>query len=173
MSWFYILFLFTLGIFVLKTLLSTIFGDTDIDFDADGDIDFDVSSAFSFKGALHFLLGFSSFLSLTGWVNNINTFSIYQYIIAFIIGIVFMFGLFYIYVLAMKLNHHNDNNPNFDGCHATILTKYDNGWYDVLIKTYTGTIKRKLNRYDNHVDFEIGDECIVRRINSEYYLINV
>ena len=99
MCWFYILFFFTLGIFVLKTLLTIMFGDTDIDFDTDGDVDFDVSSVFSFKGILHFLLGFSSFLSITGWVNKITTFSIYHYVIAFIIGVIFMFGLYYIYVL--------------------------------------------------------------------------
>lgn len=170
MSWFYILFFVVLTIFVIKTLLSTIFGDTDIDFDVDGDVDFDVSSMLSFKGILHFLIGFSSYLSITGYVNNANTFSVFHYVIAFIIGVIFMIGLFYIYRLMIKLNHHNVDNPNFNGCTATVLADYDNGWHDVLIKTYQGTLKRKLHQYDSHSTFKVGDECIVRRINGQYYL---
>lgn len=173
MSWFYILFGIVLGIFIIKTLISTVFGDMDIDFDVDGDIDFDVSSMLSFKGILHFLLGFSSYLSIFGYVNHVTHFSFIHYIIAFIVGIIFMIGLYYLYKLVIKLNHHNEDNPNFDGCNATVLTSYNNGWYDVLIMTYQGTLKRKLQQYDNYSTFKIGDECTIRRVNGQYFLTNI
>ena len=48
---------------------------------------------------------------------------------------------------------------------------YNNGYYDVLIMTYQGTLKRKLERYDKHTKFNIGDECTIRRINGFYYLV--
>ena len=65
MAWYYILFFSVVAFFIIKTILSWMFGDVDVDFDADGDIDFDISSMISFKGVLHFLLGFSTYLAAT------------------------------------------------------------------------------------------------------------
>ena len=60
MSWYLILFVATFAIFIVKLLISVFAGDFDLDVDLDGDSDCDTSSAFSFKGALHFLMGFSA-----------------------------------------------------------------------------------------------------------------
>ena len=95
MAWYYILFFLVLGFFIVKTIISWVFGDIDFDFDADGDIDFDLSSVLSFKGILHFLLGFSTYLSAIARFDSsystdtIYQFSIMNYIIAIIIGIIF------------------------------------------------------------------------------------
>ena len=74
MEWYNILFFVTLAFFIIKTIISFVFGDIDIDFDADGDVDFDVSSMLSFKGILHFLLGFSTYLAALARFNNVQTF---------------------------------------------------------------------------------------------------
>ena len=175
MTWYYILFFIVIVIFMLKSAISFIAGDMDIDYDLDGDVDFDVSSMLSFKGILHFLIGFSSYLSIIGYVhtqhNETYQLSIWSYIGAFIVGVIFMIGLGYVYMLMKKLNHSNEDNPNFDNCKCTILTDYNNGYYDVLIMTYQGTLKRKLERYDKYIKFNIGDECTIRRINGFYYLV--
>lgn len=53
--------LFCTALFITQFILSVVFGglDTDIDLDGDGSIDFDLSGIFSFKGLLHFGIGFS------------------------------------------------------------------------------------------------------------------
>ena len=89
MSWHIILFLTCLCFFIIKTLISFFVGDTDIDFDVDGDIDFDISTLFSFKGILHFLLGFSSFLTVEEKFGEVSSMNTYHYLIAIVIGLIF------------------------------------------------------------------------------------
>ena len=62
MEWYTILFIVVMSLFVIKLIISIFGGDFDMDVDFDGNTDFDSSSAFSFKGLLHFLVGFSSYL---------------------------------------------------------------------------------------------------------------
>ncbi len=64
MAWYTILFITVMSLFIIKLAISLFAGDIDIDIDFDGDSDFDTSSAFSFKGLIHFLMGFSSYLLL-------------------------------------------------------------------------------------------------------------
>ena len=54
------------GIFLLQFILSIFFGsmDTDIDVHADGNADIDMSSVLSFKGLIHFCMGFGWFMYL-------------------------------------------------------------------------------------------------------------
>ena len=85
MEWYYVLGIISYGIFIVQFILSNLgFGDTDIDIDLDGDVDFDVSDLVSFKGLIHFLMGFSGWLMLSGTVN------VFTVIIAIILGIGFM-----------------------------------------------------------------------------------
>ena len=103
MAWYYILFFAALFFFLIKFTLTLFAGDVDFDVDVDGDVDFDVSSMFSFKGVLHFILGFSSYLSIVAKMNTtsneVYTFSCSQYIVGACIGVLFMIGLFYLYKL--------------------------------------------------------------------------
>ena len=97
MAWYTILFAVVIAIFTVKLILSWTIGDLDMDVDFDGVDDFNVSSAFSFKGVLHFLVGFSSYLFMRSNVediekiNNIAQFSWVDYIYASISGIILMF----------------------------------------------------------------------------------
>ena len=74
--------------------------DSDIDLDADGDIDFSLSDVLSFKGLCHFGIGFG----WTMWFSKGEN----QFIsacIAVLVGIIFMFVLYGVYILAYKLEH--------------------------------------------------------------------
>ena len=64
MAWYTILFITVFLLFAVKLIISWSAGDFEMDVDLDGIDDFDVSGAFSFKGLVHFLLGFSSYLFL-------------------------------------------------------------------------------------------------------------
>ncbi len=99
MEWYYILGIISYGIFIIQFILSCFGTDSDVDIDLDGDSDFDLSSLFSFKGLIHFIMGFSGWLMING---NIQTIDIY---IAVVVGIIFMVLLYYLYRMCMKFNH--------------------------------------------------------------------
>lgn len=98
MEWYYTLGIISYGIFIVQFCLSFVGGeDTDIDVDFDGEADFSFSDLISFKGLVHFLMGMSGWLMITGKVTPLNV------IIACLIGVAFMVILYYIYKLTMKL----------------------------------------------------------------------
>lgn len=181
MAWYYILFLSVFAFFIIKTIISWCFGDTDIDFDCDGDVDFDISSMFSFKGFLHFLLGFSTYLAATARFDraydNIATyqFTWYHYLFATILGIIFMIGLFYLYKLMMKLNHSNDTISSLQGYDATILINngYDSSKekYVYTVNVITETGNRKLNICSDKENLKIGSSHPIYINNEGIYII--
>jgi hypothetical protein len=67
--------------------MSLIFGDIDIE----ADHDFDTGDIFSFKGLIHFVLGFS--VTLTALKSD----DVVAISIGTIVGLVFIFGLYWIY----------------------------------------------------------------------------
>lgn len=179
MSWYYILFFVVFCFFLIKTIITLVFGDIDVDFDLDGDIDFDVSSMFSFKGILHFLLGFSTYLSLIAKFNEVNNetyhFSIIHYLIAIFIGIIFCIALFYLYKLMMKLNHNSDNIMSLNNYNATVLI--NNGYdtsnnltiYTVNVLTESGI--RKINVYSEKPNLKIGENYKIYVDEKNRYFI--
>jgi hypothetical protein len=165
----------------LKTIVSWIFGDIDIDLDVDGDMDFDVSSVLSFKGVLHFLIGFSAYLSSIAYFSNINQttindayqFTILEYVIATIVGIIFMSLLWYVYKFMMKLNHSTQNNPDFNECSCSVLTNIGNGLYVVLIKTPLGMYKKTFRHISNKNDISIGMKLkIIKNTDGNFVLVD-
>lgn len=96
---YYILGGIAYGIFILQFIISWVAGEFDVDFD--GDADFDVSDVVSFKGFIHFLMGFGGWTSikqLLGYeVTRID------WLIGFFIGLVFVFMLYHLYKFCMKL----------------------------------------------------------------------
>lgn len=98
MEWYYILGIISYGIFIIQFVLSNFGGDTELDVDFDGEGDFDTSSLLSFKGLIHFAMGFSGWLMLTG---KVTTFTICMGIV---IGFIFMLLLYYLYKLCMKFH---------------------------------------------------------------------
>ena len=180
MEWYNILFLFVFTFFIIKTIITLTVGDTDIDFDADGDIDFDISSMFSFKGLLHFLLGFSSYLTIVSKFNN-NVLNNHEsnyiwihYVIGIIVGIIFMFILYKLYQFMGKLNHYSDKEININNYVCSILINNglvnDNIYsYTVLINTEIGS--RKINVLSEKPNLKIGSEHkIYSDTNGVYYI---
>lgn len=189
MAWYYILFFAALIFFLIKFTLTLFAGDIDFDVDVDGDVDFDVSSMFSFKGILHFILGFSSYLSIVAKMNTVSNevyiFSWGQYIVGICVGILFMIGLFYLYKGMMKLNHYNSENINVDGYTCSILI--NNGLvdidesdeelgghghaysYTVLVNTEIGS--RKINILSKIENLPIGSEHKIYKNEQGIYYI--
>lgn len=90
------------GIFVIQFILSWFGGDTDLDVDLDGELDMDVSDVVSFKGLIHFLMGSFGWLSIK---NMTSTVEWYDFLIALVIGVLFVVILYYLYKLCLKLQH--------------------------------------------------------------------
>ena len=172
MDWYYILFAIVFTIFIIKTIISWVAGEVDVDFDLDGDIDFDISSMFSFKGILHFLMGFSSYLSVVAYFDT-NKFSTLDYINSICIGILFMVGLWYLYKLMMKFNHINHDNPDFSGMDCTVLTNLGNGSYVVMINTPQGSFKKTMNHMNNDKEISVGSQLrIAKDMSNNVYVIH-
>jgi len=178
MTWYSILFFVTLVYFVIKFILSLVFGDLDIDFDSDGEVDTDVSSMLSLKGILHFLLGFSCTLF---FIDKFNMGDVYDYvgdypftvmnfISAIIIGLIFMVGLFYVYKLVLKLDHSNVNEMDINGFKCSILINLGNGSYEVLVYTPSGTLKKQVYAVDNKDDLLVGSNHIITKCDNKYYI---
>lgn len=146
MAWYTILFITVISLFIIKLAISLFAGDIDMDVDFDGDSDFDSSSAFSFKGVLHFLVGFSSYLFARAHTDTVNVvngnvqFSFGDFVWAFIVGIIIMVALFYAYKLAMKANNETTNPEDLiNNAKGTIYINLGNGSYSVQAHTSAGT----------------------------------
>lgn len=166
MAWYTILFIVVFGVFLLKSIISWIAGDVDLDVDFDGDTDFDVSGLLSFKGIIHFIMGFSSVLNAYAYCTTRSftttiTFEWYVYVIAILTGAGVMVLLYYIYKSMMKLNQSVNSNPNFEGASGKVYINEGNGDYQILIDTPQGSFK-KIARSENE-NLKAGDSIIVKK----------
>lgn len=174
--WYLIGFYFVMAVFIIKYLVSWIFGDVDVDFDIDGDIDFDISSMLSFKGVLHFFIGFFGYLSViarfspTYVIDEPYKFSTGNYMGAIICGIIFMIILWYAYNITAKFSHENTDMPDFTNCEARILANNGNGTYEVLIFTSAGSYKKTVRSGANETSIEVGSVVRILKINNEYVI---
>jgi hypothetical protein len=95
MAWYVIVLIASAALFLLTTIGSFIFGEMDLDIDTDVDMDtggdFFGGDIFSFKGLLHFAMGFSLTLTLMKEV------TITSVSIGIIAGVVFVFVLYFLY----------------------------------------------------------------------------
>lgn len=123
MEWYYILGVISYGIFIIQFILSNFGGDTEIDVDFDGEGDFDTSSLLSFKGLVHFAMGFSGWLMLTGKV------TIYTVCGGIFIGVLFMVLLYYLYKLCMMFHSEPTEKCGLDliGYAVTVVLVSDGG----------------------------------------------
>jgi hypothetical protein len=99
MDIYYIIGIFSYCTFIIQFIAALALGDIDLDIDLDGNIDFNVSDLCSFKGLIHFLMGYS------GWIILTNSTTLLNNIIAIAIGLIFVVILYYIYRFILKLNY--------------------------------------------------------------------
>ena len=85
------------GIFIIRFILSWIGGDFNVETDVD------ISDVVSFKGFTHFLMGFTGWLSVKSFTTHDVMW--YDYLIAFILGVIFVIILYYVYKFLMKLEN--------------------------------------------------------------------
>jgi len=93
MAWYLILLIVSSGLFVITTIGSLFFGNMDIDMDTDLEVGsgFLLSDLISFKGLIHFTIGFSLTLSL------MKEFTFLSATVGVVTGIVFVLVLYFLY----------------------------------------------------------------------------
>lgn len=158
------------GIFILRFILSWIGGD----FELDADADIDLGDVVSFKGATHFLMGLSGWLSTKLLITH--SLQWYDYLIGFILGLIFIIILFYVYKFMMKL----ESKPtilfgeDLIGHQGTIyLKEYEDpntGWkhYTITVNNGGGTVELSAISTKS---FRTGDSITIIDFNNSYYLI--
>jgi uncharacterized membrane protein len=98
MAWYTIILIVAAGVFLLTTLGAVIFGNLDAAFDTDMELGggFELTDVISFKGLLHFVIGFTLTLTVMG------EFTLTSSAAGVVAGILFMVVLFYLYRLVFS-----------------------------------------------------------------------
>jgi membrane protein implicated in regulation of membrane protease activity len=156
------------GVFIVRFILSWVGGDFDIDADAD----IDLSDVVSFKGATHFLMGVSGWLSVKSYTtHNVEW---YDYIAAIALGLIFVVVLYFVYKFMMSLETKPQvlSGKQLVGqvgkIYSTIGT--EEGWHKYLITVgnNVGTLEypaRSMKIY------QIGDSVVISDYQNAYYII--
>lgn len=156
------------SIFIVRFILSWIDGD----FEIDGDADIDLGDVVSFKGATHFMMGLSGWLSVKSIVSTVQW---YDYITAIIVGFLFVVMLFYVYKLMLKLESKPTilEGNDFIGKSGKIyLTSGNDGlfyYYMITAANGNGTVElyaKSTNKYN------VGDSIIINKFEGNYYIIS-
>ena len=165
---YYIVAVIVYDIFIVRFILSWIGGDFDID------ADLDLSDVVSFKGLTHFLMGFSGWLS----VKSFTTHNImwYDYLIAFILGVIFVIILYYVYKFLMKLENKPQilSGKDFIGSTARVYLVMPTIDADTLFK-YIITVDNGIGTIEipakSRESYKTGDSVVIKDYVNAYYII--
>ena len=152
------------GIFILRFILSWIGGD----FELDADADFDLGDVVSFKGATHFLMG------LTGWLSakSLITHDVqwYDYLIGFVVGIVMIIVLFYAYKLMMNLETKPQvlSGKDLIGHEGKVYLVVNSNEYVITVNNGVGTQEYPAKSNNIH---KVGDSVVISDFINAYYII--
>ena len=154
------------SIFIIRFILSWIGADFDID------ADIDISDVVSFKGLTHFLMGFSGWLSVKSYITHNVMW--YDYLIALILGVIFVILLYFVYKLLISL----ETKPQIlsgkqligkTGKIYVILEPEDS------IKKYIITVGNGLGTQEypakSNNSYKLGDEVVISDYVNAYYII--
>ena len=149
---FLIIALVTTGIFFIQFILSIFFGDMD----ADVDVDADLSSVVSFKGLTHFGIGFGWYMYLAG-----NT-KIQSLVIAILIGLFFVFAVWFLYKKAYQLQQVNrsEQTEQLVGRECTIYFKQGENKYTVQTSR-DGAMREVDVISESGKTYQTGDKTII------------
>ena len=158
------------GIFIIRFILSWVGGDFDIDVDTD----LDLGDVVSFKGVTHFLMGFFGWLS----VKSFTTHNVmwYDYLIAFVLGVIFVIILYYVYKFLMKLENKPQvlSGKDFIGSTAKVylvLSTIDADTlfkYVITVNNGTGTVEIPAKSRES---YKTGDSVVIKDYVNAYYII--
>ena len=170
-TFYYSLAIAAYSIFLIQFIISMCGGtdlDTDIDFDGDGFSDLSWGDIFSFKGIIHFLMGFAGWLSLSSYTGTVAW---YDYFIAFALGIVFVIVLMYVGILLLRLKHEPTGQTAQDYLGhkgiVTIVSEEENVYY-IAMQDFCGY---ELKVYSTGDKYKLGDEVIINSFNDGKYYI--
>ena len=154
------------SIFIIRFILSWIGADFDIDADVD------ISDVVSFKGLTPFLMGFSGWLSVKSYITHNVMW--YDYLIALILGVIFVILLYFVYKLLISL----ETKPQIlfgkqligkTGKIYIILEPEDS------IKKYIITVGNGLGTQEypakSNNSYKLGDEVVISDYVNAYYII--
>lgn len=160
------------GIFLMQLLLSVFFGgvDTDIDVDADADVssDMDMSSIVSFKGLIHFGIGFGWSMYLfdsTDWK---------AYLFSVVIGLIFVYVLWLLYKMVFKLQKDTVEEPakSLEGRAATIYINRGGGRYVVQVIRNGALREVDVKSESGNEAYLVGDAVTIKKFEDSVYYIN-
>ena len=154
------------SIFIIRFILSWVGADFDIDADVD------ISDVVSFKGLTHFLMGFSGWLSVKSYITHNVMW--YDYLIALILGVIFVILLYFVYKFLISL----ETKPQIlfgkqligkTGKIYVILEPEDS------IKKYIITVGNGLGTQEypakSNNSYKLGDEVVISDYVNAYYII--
>lgn len=163
---YYAIALTVYSIFIIRFILSWIGADFDIDADVD------ISDVVSFKGFTHFLMGFSGWLSVKSYITHNVMW--YDYLIALILGVIFVILLYFVYKFLISL----ETKPQIlfgkqligkTGKIYVILEPEDS------IKKYIITVGNGLGTQEypakSNNSYKLGDEVVISDYVNAYYII--
>ena len=144
------------AIFLIQFIMSIFFGDLD----TDTDIDVDLSSAVSFKGLTHFCIGF-------GWYMYIaESTAISTFLIGVLIGLLFVFILWFLYKKAYQLQKENkpEKTEALVGRECTIYA-HDGVRYIVQV-AQNGALREVEVRSLEGKKYQTGDRTLICKVES-------
>ena len=163
---YYAIALIVYSIFIIRFILSWVGADFDIDADVD------IGDVVSFKGLTHFLMGFSGWLSVKSYITHNVMW--YDYLIALILGVIFVILLYFVYKLLISL----ETKPQIlfgkqligkTGKIYVILEPEDS------IKKYIITVGNGLGTQEypakSNNSYKLGDEVVISDYVNAYYII--
>lgn len=156
------------GIFIIRFILSWVGGDFDMD------TDLDLGDVVSFKGITHFLMGFFGWLS----VKSFTTHNVmwYDYLIAFVLGVIFVIILYYVYKFLMKLENKPQilSGKNLIGSTAKVYLVSSTIDADTLFK-YVVTANNGIGTVEipakSRESYKVGDSVVIKDYVNAYYII--
>lgn len=156
------------SIFIIRFILSWVGGDFDVETDVD------VSDVVSFKGLTHFLMGFSGWLSMKSFTTHNVVW--YDYLIAFVLGVIFVIILYYVYKFLMKLENKPQvlSGKDLIGSTAKVYLVLSIIDADTLFK-YIITVDNGIGTVEipakSRESYKTGDSVVIKDYVNAYYII--
>ena len=168
MAWYVIVLIVSSGLFVIASIGSLFFGGMDMDADLDiGGSDFLLGDLISFKGLIHFTIGFSLSLTLMGG------FTLVSALAGVATGIVFVLVLYYLYkTLFEKLQQNMKYTTEIDNLEAEIYFWNNKMKIGEVFITLEGRPVTVTLKCDEDIHFEKGQKIRVSGTRQSVYPVN-